>query len=181
MAFNKYANGAWEEPDGVKRYTDGAWQDCESAKRYVDGAWEEVWSAGYYFLKNGVLMNGASIRYEATQVDGAIKASTSDNYEDADFIEFMLTSDMVGKTLYVRASSNVNYYDANSSSHYSYLLLYFPQGEYGYGGQYFTGKVGEFITKPISSSHVGTEKKSYISLYHSYTADTYYIYDVFVA
>lgn len=46
MAFDKYANGAWQEPDDtVKRYTDGAWQECESAKRYISGAWEEIWSS----------------------------------------------------------------------------------------------------------------------------------------
>lgn len=48
MAFDKYKNGAWQEPEsGVRRYdTDKtAWVDCESAKRYVDGAWKEVWSA----------------------------------------------------------------------------------------------------------------------------------------
>ena len=45
MAFNKYVNGAWIEPESaVKRYTGGAWQECESAKRYVSGAWQEVWA-----------------------------------------------------------------------------------------------------------------------------------------
>lgn len=45
MAFDKYKDGAWMEPEtGVERYADGAWVDCDSAKRYVDGAWSEVWA-----------------------------------------------------------------------------------------------------------------------------------------
>lgn len=63
MAFNKYKDGAWQEPEsGVKRYADGAWTDCESAKRYKDGAWTEVWSGdtNIYYVKNGALANGAS-------------------------------------------------------------------------------------------------------------------------
>ena len=44
--FDKYANGAWQEPENtVQRYADGAWQEAESAKRYISGAWEEIWSA----------------------------------------------------------------------------------------------------------------------------------------
>ena len=45
MAFDKYKNGAWMEPESsVKKYKDGAWTDCDSAKRYVNGAWTEVWT-----------------------------------------------------------------------------------------------------------------------------------------
>lgn len=45
MAFDKYKNGAWMEPeDSVKRYSNGAWVDCESVKKYKDGAWTEVWA-----------------------------------------------------------------------------------------------------------------------------------------
>ena len=45
MAFDKYKNGAWMEPESsVKKYKDGAWTDCDSAKRYVNGAWSEVWA-----------------------------------------------------------------------------------------------------------------------------------------
>lgn len=178
MAFNKYANGAWQEAETAKRYANGAWVECETAKRYISGAWQEVWTNAIRFLKNGVLMNGAFIWMGvSTQVSGAIKATTSDIYEDAQFINFYLTSDMVGKKLYVKASSNVYYYGENN---YSYLSLYVPMGEYGHGGQRFTGRSGEYLTITITADHVATARDSYISLTHSYGADTYYIYDVFV-
>ena len=61
MAFNKYKNGAWQEPeDSVRRYENGAWTDCDSAKRYTNGAWTEVWSNGIYYIKKGVLQSGVS-------------------------------------------------------------------------------------------------------------------------
>jgi hypothetical protein len=45
MAFDKYKNGAWMEPEsGVKKYVNGAWTDCETAKKYADGAWTDVWN-----------------------------------------------------------------------------------------------------------------------------------------
>lgn len=45
MAFDKYKDGAWTEPEeSVKRYSNGAWVDCDTAKRYIDGAWTEVWA-----------------------------------------------------------------------------------------------------------------------------------------
>ena len=45
MAFDKYKNAAWQEPEeGVRRYDASAWTNCEAAKRYKNSAWEEVWS-----------------------------------------------------------------------------------------------------------------------------------------
>lgn len=47
MAFDKYKNGAWTEPeDSVRRYdkASGTWVECDNAKRYKDGAWQDVWT-----------------------------------------------------------------------------------------------------------------------------------------
>ena len=45
MAFDKYKNGAWQEPEeGARRHESGAWNNCEFAKRHKNGAWEEVWA-----------------------------------------------------------------------------------------------------------------------------------------
>lgn len=45
MAFDKYKDGAWMEPeDSVRKNVDGAWGDCDAAKRVIDGAWSEVWA-----------------------------------------------------------------------------------------------------------------------------------------
>jgi hypothetical protein len=44
MAFDKYKNGAWQEPeDSAYRYSNGAWQEAEAAYRNINGAWQEVW------------------------------------------------------------------------------------------------------------------------------------------
>lgn len=40
-------NGAFQEPEDVKRKQDGAWVEAESAKRIIDGAWTEVWSNAF--------------------------------------------------------------------------------------------------------------------------------------
>lgn len=45
MAFDKYKNGAWMEPEsGVRKYEASAWVDCDFARRYKSNAWEDVWT-----------------------------------------------------------------------------------------------------------------------------------------
>lgn len=57
--MQKYTNGAWTEPDEVKRYADGAWQAAESVKRYENGAWKEVWAnVKTLTLYNPTITNG---------------------------------------------------------------------------------------------------------------------------
>lgn len=54
MAFDKYKDGAWQEPETtVSRYdkTNGYWTDCEAAKRIVDGAWSEIWANIKYMIQ----------------------------------------------------------------------------------------------------------------------------------
>lgn len=46
MVFDIKKDGAYQEPEAVKRKEDGAWVEAEAAKRKVDGAWQEVWTAG---------------------------------------------------------------------------------------------------------------------------------------
>ena len=72
MAFDKYKDGAWQEPDDtVKRYADGAWQEAESAKRYISGAWTEVWEAIKYMSQmNNTLPSGSIV--------GAVTGGDSD-------------------------------------------------------------------------------------------------------
>lgn len=44
MAFDKYKDGAWMEPETiVGKHESGAWEDAEAVKRDIDGAWTEVW------------------------------------------------------------------------------------------------------------------------------------------
>ena len=61
--FNKYKNGAWEEPENtVKRYASGAWEECEFANRHKNGAWEAVWEAIQYMTElNNTLPSGAIV------------------------------------------------------------------------------------------------------------------------
>lgn len=92
MAFDKYANGAWQEPDNtVQRYADGAWQECESAKRYISGAWEEIWSSlkftgskhttttGFGGLSNSGT-DGECLFYMATQDGGYVEVWTEGEF-----------------------------------------------------------------------------------------------------
>ena len=66
MAFNKYANGAWQEAETANRYADGAWQECEVAHRHINGAWEEVWVAIKYMSEtNYSLPSGAVVGYSS--------------------------------------------------------------------------------------------------------------------
>ena len=52
MAFDKYKDGAWMEPeDSVRKNVSGAWEDCDSAKRVIDGAWAEVWANVKYMIE----------------------------------------------------------------------------------------------------------------------------------
>lgn len=45
MAFNIKKDGAYQEPEAVKKKPDTAWIEAEFARRKIDGAWQEVWSA----------------------------------------------------------------------------------------------------------------------------------------
>lgn len=90
MAFNKYANGAWQEAETENRYADGAWQECESAKRYISGAWQEAWSAlkftgsthttktGFGGLSNG--SSGECLFYMAEQDSGYVEVWAEDEF-----------------------------------------------------------------------------------------------------
>lgn len=42
--FQIKKDGAFQEPEAVKRKENGAWIEAESAKRLVDGAWQDVWT-----------------------------------------------------------------------------------------------------------------------------------------
>lgn len=72
MAFDKYKNGAWQEPeDSVRRYESGAWVECDNAKRYKNGAWEEIWASfkRMYLVENGIEANGFDL-YSGWKYDG---------------------------------------------------------------------------------------------------------------
>ena len=52
MAFDKYKDGAWMEPeDSVRKNITGVWEDCDSVKRLIDGAWTEVWANIRYMIE----------------------------------------------------------------------------------------------------------------------------------
>ena len=110
MALKKYVNGAWQDSGSAKRYASGAWQSCESVQRYVSGAWQNVWNSAVYFMKDGVLMNGA---WDA-QGDYILIPVTRDGervYENGYDIGtgeakiYIPSTSLTGKTLYVVAGS----------------------------------------------------------------------------
>lgn len=42
--FQIKKDGAFQEPEAVKRKEDGAWIEAEFARREIDGAWQDVWT-----------------------------------------------------------------------------------------------------------------------------------------
>lgn len=108
MAFDKYKDGAWTEPETiVGKNESGAWEECESAKRVIDGAWAEVWSASkpIYYVRDGVLENGAKLSDEGSQGVGYIKIKSSGSTsERSTGLYFYTNEDVSGKTLYVEYS-----------------------------------------------------------------------------
>ena len=179
MAFNKYANGAWQEAETAKRYANGAWQECESAKRYVNGAWQEVWTNAIRFLKDGVLRNGATLGTHGKQGSGSVYGSTPDYNETIMLVNFQLTSDMVGKKLYVKASSNVIPHGTGAGN-YGYLMLTYPSGDYSGGGQWCESSIGDLLTFTIQDYHVAVAKNSYIGIDNTAGSTEYHIYDIYV-
>lgn len=101
--FDKYSNGAWEEPeDTVKRYASGAWEEAESAKRYVSGAWTEVWENIKKMLElNNTLPSGAITGHIADTGNGEGWAiwyfDGGDN--DGGSVTYYLDGDFVNPTI----------------------------------------------------------------------------------
>lgn len=176
-------NNARVDPEIVKRYDTSSktWVDCEFAKRYdtASKTWVEIWTAATYFLKNGVLMNGAYLHYDGKRGNGYIYATSPELYSDVNMIWFQLTSDMVGKTLYVRAGSNVTAHSDGTG--HSWLTIYRPMGEYGHGAQWCENRSGDLLTFSITSDYVMDGKYNYIGVTHTMSDYEYRIYDLFVA
>lgn len=42
-------DGAWQEPEAVRRKPDGAWVEAEFARRIIDGAFQDVWTNALKF------------------------------------------------------------------------------------------------------------------------------------
>lgn len=179
MAFNRYANGAWQEAETAKRYADGAWQECETAKRYISGAWTEVWTNKFYLLKAGVLMNGATLGGNGTQGSGSVYGSTQNYNDTIQLVSFRFTSDMIGKKLYVRAGSNVIPHGTGAGN-YGYLHLTYPTSSYSSSGQWCESSVGDLLTFTIQNYHVAVAKNSYIGIDNTAGSTEYHIYDIYV-
>lgn len=100
MAFDKYANGAWQEPeDTVRKYSNGAWEEAESAKRYISGAWEEIWSSlkftgSTHTTKTGFggLSNGGECLFYMAEQDGGYV----DVWADGEFVNPTVTATIDG-------------------------------------------------------------------------------------
>lgn len=74
MAFDKYKDGAWQEPEEhVSRYdeSNGYWVECESAKRYKNDAWTEIWANFKWFslLSNTIDTGACYLNNEGTLID----------------------------------------------------------------------------------------------------------------
>lgn len=177
--FDKYYNGAWQEPDDtVRKNSNGAWEECEFARRVISGAWEDVWTNAVRFLKNGVLLNGATLGANGVQGSGSVYGSTSSSNADLQLVQFQFTSDMVGKKIYVRASDNVTL--RNPSGGYGYLTLTFPNGEFSGSTIWCTSSINGLLTFNITSDYVAVARNSYIGIGNTSSNTNYHIYDIYV-
>lgn len=147
MAFDKYKNGAWMEPEsGVKRYESGAWVDCDTAKRYKNGAWEEVWASfkKTYFLEKGVAKNSATAHWNYASAYGFIYANASAAGAQGRPLSFPITDKMLGRTITVETTglNNNGYIDA------IYLTVYNESNKlytFARSGTVFTLKIPNTI------------------------------------
>lgn len=184
MAYNIYKSSAWQTPSATKRYANGAWQSCESAKRYVSGAWQNVWNSAVYFLKSGVLQDGASLNGMGFRKGSGYIYMDAD--EDTGYqkgaIQLAITSDMVGKTLYVKASSNIS----TSTYAATYLVFGYPIAQYSTKQVAMTTKSSDgCLTVTIPSDYYfNSSNQTTLWLtneYYGITPGTYYIYDIYIA
>ena len=112
--FTTLKNGAEQEAEIVTRWESGAETEADAVYAYKNGAEEEVWSnKAYYFMQDGVLMNGAmpitgeGITAKVNQ-DGYYQIQNTLNATNSSAgIYIPGASQFVGKTLYVvgRASN----------------------------------------------------------------------------
>lgn len=122
MAFDKYKDGAWQEPeDTVRRYANGAWDECESAKRYVSGAWEEIWVAMQYMAQlNNTLPSGVIAGYiTGASIDkgwgiwyfesGSTGSGSVTYYLEGDFVSPTISFDYDGFFSYTNGSGEKVY------------------------------------------------------------------------
>lgn len=172
-------NGARQElPCLESPEVNGARQDVAAVKKFISGAWQEIWSNALYFLKEGELRNGATLGAYGVQGSGAVYGSTPNSNDDILLIRFQLTPDMVGKTLYIRAGSNVTVRDPSGG--YGYLILYYPLG--GSAGSYraCTTSVDGLLAFDITADYIAAEGLHGVGIGNTSSYTEYHIHDIFV-
>lgn len=139
MAFDKYKNGAWQEPeDSVRRYEKGAWVDCDTAKRYKNGAWEEVWSnakrmsvysKGYgvdYLTSQGKWGEDSYVGFDVSSTDSktiifsASKALSKPTTVTFDLYGYNYDADNDEELGFIRVTAYKNGSSMNSKTFYTY-------------------------------------------------------------
>ena len=177
MAIKDLVSGAWQEASTLKVPVSGAYQEADHANALVSGAWQEVWSNGYYFLKNGVLMNGAKTYSTATQGTNSISLYAEDSNQELLMVRFYLSSDMAGKRLYVRTNMKTR-----SETSYGYLYFQYPNDSMSSSGIWCENRAGDLLYMNLDSYMVSyTERQAYLGVGNSSSYETYHIYDIFVA
>ena len=181
MSIKSLVSSAWQEITTLKTLVSSAWQEADHANALVNNAWQEVWSAGFYFVKAGVLKNGAQLgSSDATLVDGAIKifsTNEDDNGITVVAVKFTITDDMVGKRLYVKMNyqsylHGVELKRNKSSSLTTYSALTRDSSVSSSSGmmQYYFD---------IPEGYYDASKQNHIQLL-TYGFTTHYIYDIWV-
>lgn len=102
MAFDKYKNNAWQEPEtGLKRYQSGAWNLCDFAKRYKNSAWEEVWTnvklmTYFYRTTKTGYFNSAESKYEMTWIAAVDDPGCIIFAAEGNFVDPVIAFDYMG-------------------------------------------------------------------------------------
>ena len=182
MAIKDLVSGAWQDIGTLKVPVSGAYQEATKANALSSGAWQEVWSSKYYFLKDGVVMNGARVDASyGARVDGnSILLTPSRDGGTPSMLLFRLTSDMVGKSIYVRVNANIKEGSGNSSR---MLRISYPLGGGVSSGRY----ASRASTDLLYFSPLTTENVQAPSYYTTLDIDNvwggyeYRIYDVYLA
>ena len=150
--FDKYSNGAWQEPeDTVRKNVNGAWEECEFARRVISGAWENVWEAiKYMSQQNNTLPSGATVGY----VTGG---STDKGWG----IWYFGGDTGSGSVTYYLDGSFVN---PSISFDYDGFFVFFPNGNFNYAT---VGKL-ELYTRTTSGAESYTSAVNTINVQEGY-------------
>ena len=158
MAFDKYKDGAWMEPeDAVRRYdtAKATWVECDKAQRNKDGAWQEVWSAIDVMRVNACTLTNGNI-----DISDDKQKFSFDKFEDIGqqygslsgdgYIEFVIEGAWTNPKVSILWQGGTNFWDSTTT--YCYGLV---AGSVGMWAETSTGSRQTHGAVNIGEGHGG--------------------------